>query len=182
MRKLIASEWISLDGVFDGDTMDQWFMPFDSDERQDYIRQSILTSDAMLFGRTTWEMLKGYWSGLKNDEMGIADKLNSMPKYVVSTTLKNADWNNSTIIKGDVVEEITKLKQQAGRQILISGSATLVKSLMKTDLIDEYQFLLQPIIVGTGKRFFRDGMPTTRLKLVKSRTFSHSVTLLTFGR
>jgi len=177
MRKLIASEWMTLDGVFDAGTMKEWFQPYDSVDRQAYIRENVLTSDAFLVGRVTYEMLASYWPKQKNNEEGIADKLNSAPKYVVSSTLNKAEWNNSTIIKENVVEEITKLKQQPGQNILIFGSATLVQSLMESDLIDEYRFLVHPIIMGSGKRFFKDGMVTTRLSPVKTTTLNQGVIL-----
>ena len=180
MRKLVVSEWVTLDGVFDADTMEQWFNPYHSDDKAEYIQETILASDAILLGRATYEMLAPYWSALKNNEMGIADRLNSAAKYVVSSTPLKAQWNNSTIIKEHVVEEITRLKQQPGQDILITGSATLVQSLMQTDLIDEYRFLVHPIIMGSGKRFFKDGMDTTRLKLVKTNTFSLGVVLLCY--
>lgn len=180
MRKLIVSEWVTLDGVFDADNMDQWWIPYDSIERQEYIKEGILASDAILLGGTTYEMLAPYWSAQKNDENGPAAKLNSVRKYVVSSSLKKAAWNNSTIIKGNIVEEIVKLKQQSGGDILILGSATLVQSLMETDLIDEYRFLVQPIIIVSGKRFFNHGMHMTRLKLVKTNTFSLGVVLLCY--
>src|SRR5258706_10375737 len=135
MRKLFASEWISLDGVFDANNMDKWFNPYDSPERQAYLQDVIASTDAILFGRTTYEMLAPYWSTLKNNEMGIAAKLNSAPKYVVSSTLKQADWNNTTIIKNKVGDAITKLKQQPGGEIHIKGSATPVQSMMGTGLI-----------------------------------------------
>jgi dihydrofolate reductase len=162
--------------------MEQWFNPYHSDDRAEYIKEVILASDAILLGRATYEMLAPYWSALRNNEMGIADRLNSVPKYVVSSTLKKAEWNNSTIIKDAkrVVEEITQLKQQPGQDILITGSATLVQSLRQTDLIDEYRFLVHPIIMGSGKRFFKDGMDTTRLELVKTKTFSLGVILLCY--
>jgi dihydrofolate reductase len=180
MRKLVVSEWVTLDGVLDADTMEQWNIPYHSDDRGEYIKEGILASDAILLGRVTYEMLAAYWPTLRNNEYGIADRLNSVPKYVVSSTLKKAEWNNSTIIKENVVEKITKLKQQPGQGIRITGSATLVQSLMETDLIDEYQFLVHPIIMGSGKRFFKDGMVTTRLKLVKTKTFSLGVILLCY--
>ncbi len=178
--KLVVSEWVTLDGVFDADTMDQWFNPYHSDDRAEYIKETILASDAILLGGVTYEMLAPYWSSLKNNEMGIAGRLNSAPKYVVSSTLKKAEWNNSTIIKENVVEEITKLKQQRGQDILITGSATLVQSLMGTDLIDEYRFLVHPIIMGSGKRFFKDGMVTTRLKLVSTKMYPLGVVVLSY--
>ena len=180
MRKIVASEWVTLDGVFDADTMEQWFIPYHSEDRGDYIKAGILACDALLLGRATYEMLAPYWSALRNNEMGIADKLNSVSKYVASSTLKKAEWNNSTIIKESVAEEITKLKQQPGQDILIFGSATLVQSLMEADLIDEYRFLVHPLIMGSGKRFFKDGMHTTNLKLVKTKTLGLGVILLCY--
>lgn len=181
MRKIIVSEWLSLDGVFDADKdkFEQWFLPYISKQRQEYIKEGILASDALLFGRTTYEMLAPHWSKMKNNEEGVADKLNSVTKYVVSTTLEKADWNNSTIIKENVVEEIAKLKKQPGQQIQIEGSATLVNSLMETNLIDEYCFLVHPIIVGSGKRFFKDESKV-RLKLIEAKTFDLGVMLLRY--
>jgi dihydrofolate reductase len=183
MRKLVVSEWMTLDGVFEADTMEQWFRPYDSDDRQEWIKQAILASDAFLFGRITYEMLAGYWPTVTDrdsKEIAIADRLNGAPKYVVSSTLKTGKWNNSTIIKKNVVEELATLKQQPGQDILIFGSATLVQSLMAADLIDEYRFLVHPIVMGSGKRPFKDGMPTTKLKLVETKTSSLGVTLLSY--
>jgi len=177
LRKLIVSEWVTLDGVFDADSMKEWFEPYDSSGRPEYIKENVLTSDAFLVGRVTYEMLASYWPNQKNNFAGIADRLNSAPKYVVSSTLKKAEWNNSTIIEDNVVEEITKLKQQPGQDILIFGSATLVQSLMEAGLVDEYRFLVHPIIMGSGKRFFRDEMVATKLKLVKTKTLNSGVIL-----
>src|SRR6187200_1426658 len=107
MRKLISTAWVSLDGVFDADTMDEWFLPFMSEEKQNSIRDLILASGAMVMGRTTYEMLAPYWSAKTNNEEGFADHLNSMPKYIVSTTLKDPTWNNSRLIKDKVVQKLT---------------------------------------------------------------------------
>ena len=183
MRKLIVSEWVTVDGVFDADTMGQWFRPYDSDDRQEWIKEGILASDTFLFGRITYEMLAGYWPTVKdrdNKEIEIADRLNGAPKYVVSSTLKTGKWNNSTIIKSNVVKQFAKLKQQPGQDILVFGSATLVQSVMESDLIDEYRLLVHPIIMGIGKRPFKDGLPTTKLQLVTTRTFSLGVTALCY--
>jgi len=182
MRKLVVSAWISLDGVFDADTMSQWYTPFDSEARQTYIREGILACDAILFGQTTYEMLAPCWSSLHNDEMGVAAKLNSAPKYVVSTSLKKADWNNTTIIGENVIAEITRLKEQPSREIQIEGSATLVQSLMEADPIDEYRLLVHPIIAGKGKRFFKPGMTTGCLTLVKTQPLDKGVLVLYYGR
>jgi dihydrofolate reductase len=180
MGELVVSEWVTLDGVFDADTMKEWFEPYHSDGRAEYIRDVILASGALLIGRTTYEMFAAYWPTQKNNEMGTADKLNSMPKHVVSLTLKKAEWNNSEIIKDDVVKEIARLKQRTRQHILMPGSTTLVQSLMGADLIDEYQILVHPIIMGSGKRFFKDGMATTKLKLVSTRTLDLGVSLFSY--
>jgi len=182
MRKLVVSTWITLDGVFDADTMAQWYTPFDSEARQTYIKEGILACDAILFGRTTYEMLAPYWSSLHDNEMGVAAKLNSAPKYVVSSKLKKADWNNTTIIGTDVIAEITRLKQEPGREIQIEGSALLVQSLVEADLIDEYRLLVHPIIAGKGKRFFLDGMTTGALTLVKTQPLDKGVLVLYYER
>lgn len=180
MRKLIVSVWMTLDGVLDADSMDVWFNPYHSEERAAYITKTVHGADALLLGRVTYEMLASYWPYQKNDDNGPASKLNSVPKYVVSSTLKKAEWKNSTIINESIVAEIAKLKQQPGKEIQIEGSPTLVQSLMPTGLIDEYKFLVHPIIMGSGKRFFKDGMGMTQLKLVESKTLSLGVVVLTY--
>ena len=170
MRKIVVKEWMTLDGVFDAETMEQWWNPYDSTERQQYILEQYSKGDVYLLGRTTYEMLWPFWSTQTNDE-GPGRILNRMKKYVVSTTLSTAPWEESTIITGNVVEAITKLKHQTGKDIIIDGSARLVQSLMGTDLIDEFRFLVLPIIMGRGRRF-SDGMPQTKLRLVESKTLS----------
>ncbi len=177
MRKLIVSEWMSLDGVFDADTMKDWFVPFDCDDRRKYIVATMDACDAILFGRTTYEMLAPYWAPLKNNEDGLADKINSVNKYVVSSNLKEATWNNTTIIKGSVPEEVAKLKQMPGNEIHIEGSATLVKSLMEANLVDEYRFLVHPVMMGSGKRFFMEGMHSKALILVKTEAMDKGIML-----
>jgi len=180
MRKLVVSAWISIDGVFDADTMPQWFSPFDSLSKNEYIRDSIVKADALLIGRTTYEMLASYWPLQLNDDNGPAGKINSMEKFVVSTTLEKPAWNNSTIINKNIIEEIRELKKQNGNEIQIPGSATLVQSLMKANLIDEYRFLVHPIIMGSGKRFFKDEMKTSGMKLILTQTFDKGVVLLCY--
>ena len=127
--------------------------------------------DAYLLGRVTYEMLWPGWSTQTTGD-GPGPILNRMHKYVVSTTLATAPWKESTIISENVVEEIATLKEQPGKDIIIDGSATLVQSLMGTGLIDEYRFLVQPFIMGRGRRFFPDGTPPTNLKLIESRSLS----------
>src|SRR4051812_48436810 len=180
MRKLVVSAWVSIDGVFDADTMPQWFFPFDSIERQQYITKGIMDCDAILFGRTTYEMLASFWPFQTNDDMGPAGKLNSVKKYVVSSKLKKTDWNNTTIINDNIVEEIKKMKAQKGTEIQIEGRATLVKSLMESNVIDEFRFLVNPIISGNGKRFFKDGMQINGLKLINTQTLDKGVIVLSY--
>jgi len=182
MRKLIVKEWITLDGVFDAQTMDKWNAPYHSDSRARCIIEEILGADAFLYGRTTYEMLAPYWSALKNNEMGVADKLNSAPKYVVSTTLEKADWNNSTVISSNVIEEVKKLKEQQGSYILLDGSATLAHSLIEAGLVDEYRFLVHPVIMGSGKKFFRADFPVSKLKLVHSEQLDLGVVQLIYEK
>lgn len=177
MRKVIVSEFLTLDGVME--SPEKWQSPYLSDDAVETIQAQILAYGAMLLGRVTYEEFAAYWPFQTNNEFGIADKLNSMPKFVVTSTLEKVEWNNSTLIKENMVEEITKLKQQPGGNIQITGSATLIQSLMQADLIDEYRLMVHPVVVGSGKRLFRDGSNTT-LKLVETQTFSSGVVLLCY--
>lgn len=182
MRKIISSAWVTLDGIFDADTMQDWFFPFNSHAKNEYIRNSIVNADALLVGRTTYEMLASYWPHQLNDDNGPASKINSMKKFVVSTKLEKADWNNSTIINKNIVEEVKKLKQQPGNEVQIPGSATLLQLLMKENLVDEFHLLIHPIIIGKGKRFFKEEMKTPGLKLVKTQPIDNGVILLCYQR
>ena len=179
MRKIIVSEFVTLDGVMEGS--ENWQPPYVSDDFGKEIVAPILEADAFLLGRVTYEAFAGYWPLQTNDEFGIADKLNSAPKYVVSSTLKKAGWNNSTLIKGNVVEEVAKLKQQPGPDgsIEIFGSATLVRSLLQAGLVDECRLFVHPIALGSGKRLFSAGN-NTLLKLIEAKTFSSGVVLLRY--
>jgi dihydrofolate reductase len=179
-RKLVVSEAVSLDDVFDAETMGQWAQPYYSDERDEVIRRMVLASDALLMGRATYDLQAWYWPNQKGDKYGIANHKNSIAKFVVTSTPLQAQWNNTTIIGGNVADEIAKLKQQPGKDILIEGSATLVAALAQAGLIDEYNLLVHPVIVGSGKRFFREGMGMTGLKLVKSKPISLGIVLLTY--
>src|SRR5579859_1508513 len=171
MRKLWVKAWLTFDGVFDAETMDDWWQKTNTPERMAYITAQYAQGDVYLMGRTTYEMLWPGWSTQTTGD-GPGPILNSMKKYVVSTTLETAPWKESTIIRANVVEAITKLKQQPGKDIIIDGSATLVHSLMGTDLIDEYRFLVVSYIMGRGRRFFPDGTPPTALRLVSSKMLS----------
>ena len=186
MRKLVVNTFMSLDGVMQspggpdedptgGFTLGGWAVNYFDDEMMEQMSES--GPYELLLGRGTYEIFAAHWPF---DEGPIADHLNSTRKHVASRTLRKVEWNNSTLIKGDVAQEVARLKQQPGQDIVIMGSATLVQSLMQVDLIDQYRFLVQPIIVGSGKRFFKDGMQSPSLKLVSSKTFDLGVVLLTY--
>jgi dihydrofolate reductase len=177
VRKIIVSEFLSLAGVMEAP--EEWQFPYLSEDMAEFIKADILALDAQLLGRVTYDIFAASWPAQTNNEFGIADKLNSMPKYVVSSTLKKGDWNPTTVISGNVVEAITRLKQQPGGSIGITGSATLVQSLMEADLIDEYQLQIYPIVLGKGRRLFKDGI-ANKLKLVESKTFNSGAIALTY--
>jgi dihydrofolate reductase len=177
MRKIVVGEFLSADGVME--TPETWQFPFQTEELGAITERQIHDADAFLLGRVTYEGFAGYWPTLTHNEFGVADKLNNAPKYVVSTTLQKADWNNSTQIKSNVFEEIRKLKQQPGGKIGIIGSATLVHSLLDAGLIDEIQVLVHPIVLGKGVRLFVDGYRSP-LKLADSKILSNGVVFLSY--
>ena len=185
MGKIVVSEFLTLDGVMEGPGNEEhfqrnkWSFQFPSKEGMKFAFDQLMASDALLLGRVTYEGFASAWPSIK-DEWGFADKMNSMPKFVVSTTLKQAEWNNSRVIRENVAEEVAALKQQTERDILIYGSADLVHSLMRYDLIDEYRLMVFPIVLGIGKHLFRDGSDATVLKLIEAETFSSGVVLLTY--
>jgi dihydrofolate reductase len=156
-----------------------WNFQFWSDEATTYKFDELFASDALLLGRVTYEGFAEAWPSI-TDDIGFADRMNGMPKFVVSTTLQEVPWNNSTLISGDVTEEVSRLKQQPGQDILVFGSATLVQSLMRDDLVDEYRLMVHPVVLGSGKRLFGEGSATTSLRLVDVKTFSSGIVVLTY--
>ncbi|MEA2584783.1 MAG: hypothetical protein QOF33_2868 [Thermomicrobiales bacterium] len=178
MRKIVAGLFISLDGVVE--SPDKWHFPYFNDEMGEAVGTQMAASDTMLLGRVTYQEFAGYWPHQSSADNEIADYMNDTPKVVVSTTLKTLEWQNSTLIKDNVVEELTRLKQQPGKNIGITGSATLVRSLLRDDLLDELRLLVHPIVVGSGKRLFEHEGAQTPLKLVESKTFSTGVLYLTY--
>lgn len=179
MGRIVISEWMSLDGVFDAELMGEWFNPFHSDGRGAWIRAGIDACESMLYGRATYQMLAPYWSAMKNNEMGVAAKLNGVRKYVVSSTLPKAEWENSVLIKADAVREIARFRAAAAGDMLLTGSATLAKALLEAGLVDEARMLIQPIILGKGRRFFLDGM-RSGLELTGTETLDLGVVALTY--
>lgn len=174
--KLIVTEFMTLDGVV-GEPQ-EWSFPYWSDETGKFKFEELQSTDAHLLGRITYQSFASAWPE-RTDEQGFAERMNSLPKYVVSTTLKKAEWNNSTIIKTNVVEEIAKLKKQPGGDILIAGSMTLIRTLMEHDLVDEYRLLVYPIVLGKGKRLFSDGVAAS-LQLTESKPMGSGVVLLRY--
>ncbi|OUJ75085.1 dihydrofolate reductase family protein [Hymenobacter crusticola] len=175
MRKVIVSEFLSLDGVMEEPL---WTFKYFNEEQATYKLNELRASDALLLGRVTYEGFATAWPDRK-DEQGFADRMNSLPKYVVSTTLQEAAWNNSHVIRTNVAEEVAQLKQQPGQNILVGGSGQLVQTLMQHDLIDEYRIMFFPVVIGQGKRLFRQGSMAT-LKLTDAQTFASGVTVLTY--
>ena len=177
MRKVIASLFVTLDGVMEAPN--QWAFQFGSEEQQRYKFDELFASDALLLGRVTYQGFAAAWPNMPGTgDYGI--RMNSLPKYVVSTTLPAVEWNNSRLIKNDLAGEVSKLKQQPGQNILIFGSGDLVHTLMQHDLIDEYQLMVFPVVVGSGKRLFRDGSEKKVLRLVATKTFTSGVVVLSY--
>jgi dihydrofolate reductase len=181
MRKVIASELVSLDGVVE--SPDKWHFPYFNDEMGEAISAAMAQADAMLLGRVTYEEFAAFWPSQESggDDQEITDYMNNTPKFVVSKTLgEPLEWNNSTLIKENVAEEVAQLKQQPGKDISITGSGTLVRSLLQEDLLDELRLMVHPIVVGSGKRLFEDRSDQKAMKLVDSKTFSTDVLYLTY--
>ncbi|TGE33205.1 dihydrofolate reductase family protein [Desulfosporosinus sp. Sb-LF] len=174
MRKVIVSMYLTLNGVMEDPA---WTTPYWNDEIAKFKFDELFSSDALLLGRVTYQGFAAAWPSM-TDEEGFADRMNSLPKFVVSKTLAEVMWN-ACLIKENVSEEVSKLKQQPGQDILIYGSGDLVDTLIQHDLIDEYRLLVYPIILGMGKRLFREGREMT-LRLLDTKTFSSGVVALIY--
>ncbi len=174
MRKVVVTEFVSLDGVMEEPA---WTFPYWNDEIAEFKGEESSASDALLLGRVTYEGFAAAWPESQDEG---ADYFNGVRKYVVSRTLEEPlEWNNSTLIKDDIAEQITNLKRQDGKDITVHGSATLVQTLMQHDLVDRYRLLVYPVVVGKGKRLFEEGIPAT-LKLLESQSFSSGVVALVY--
>lgn len=175
MRKVVVSEFLSLDGVMHEP---MWTFPYWNDQMAKFKQEELFSSDTLLLGRVTYDGFAQAWPG-RTDEEGYADRINNMPKYVVSTTLEKADWNNTSIIKDKVVDQIMKLKEQPGQNILVFGSGALIQTLIQHELIDEYRLQVYPLVLGKGQKLFLDGN-SLKLKLAESHTFTSGVTVLIY--
>jgi dihydrofolate reductase len=190
MRRLVVTEFLTADGVMDGPGSDAgaprqgWAFQFQRGEEGDRFKlEELMASDALLLGRITYEGFAAAWPG-RTDDVGFADKLNNMPKYVVSSTLTEPlEWNNSHLLKGDLVEAVTQLKQQDGGDLTVHGSARLVQALADNDLVDAYHLMVFPTILGAGKRLFADTREAMPLRLTEARPVGpDGVVLLIYER
>jgi dihydrofolate reductase len=184
MGRIVVTEFVSLDGVMEdpggaeGFRHAGWTFKIDRGEEGDKFKlDETLASEALLLGRRTYEGFAAAWPSVK-DEFG--DKLNSMPKYVVSSTLDEPAWNNSTVLKGDLVEEVSKLRDELDGDIVVHGSAQLVQTLLANDLVDELRLMVYPVVLGTGKRLFGDSSDMKRLQLEDTRKVGDGVLILTY--
>lgn len=177
--RLVATEYISLDGVFE--EPGHWSFPYFDEAAAQFKSDELNATDAQLLGRKTYEGFAKAWPTMEGTgDFGV--KMNTMPKYVVTSTLKQLEWSGSKPIDGNVEEEVRKLKAQPGRDLLLAGSGQLFRSLMRAGLIDLYRFMLHPIVVGKGKRLFTDEDPREELKLVDTKTFSKGIVVLEYER
>ena len=191
MGKLTLTTFVSLDGVMqapgapDEDRSGAfqqggWLVPYADADFAQFVDGWLAAADAFLLGRTTYELFAGYWPRVTDRADPVASRLNSLPKHVVSKTLGRVDWHNSTLVRGDVVKEIAALKGDYKRELQVHGSCGLAQTLMQHDLIDEYRLWLFPVVLGSGKRLFGQGVTPAALKLVASKTTGSGITVNTY--
>lgn len=184
MRELIVTENCTIDGVIEltGD----WFSPGDTDpdvDRSDVLatlREQRENADAVLLGRVTFEDMRGYWPHQTEDTTGISAYLNTVNKYVVSSTLTEPEWENTTVLSGELRSEIENLKASEGKDIVTTGSVSLVRSLIADGLVDEYRLFVYPVVVGEGRRLFEGATGVPKLRLVEERSFASGIVLLRY--
>jgi dihydrofolate reductase len=184
MRKLVVTENITLDGVIDAS--EGWFSPAGDDEvdQSDIIaalREQQENADAVLFGRVTFEEMRGYWPHQIDDATGVSEYLNQVSKYVVSRTMTDPRWERSTVLSGDLEDEVRRLKEEPGKDIVATGSIRLVHSLITAGLVDEYRLFTYPVVVGRGARLFEDATDVPRLALTGSQAFNSGVVLTRYA-
>jgi dihydrofolate reductase len=184
LGKIVVTAFVSLDGVMEdpGGAEDfkykGWSFEFDrGDEGEQFKLNETLASEALLLGRKTYEGFAEAWPSREGE---FADRFNSMPKYVVSSTLEEPTWTNTTVLDGDVVEEVTKLKQEVDGDIVVHGSAQLTQTLLEADLVDELRLMVFPVALGSGKRLFGETSDKKPLKLVDSKVVGDGVAILVY--
>ena len=184
MRKLVVTENVTLDGVIDAS--EGWFAPAGDDEvdRSDItkaLREQAGAADALLLGRVTFEEMRGYWPLQTDDETGVTEYLNNVSKYVVSSTMKDPAWERTTVLSGDLEENVRQLKGESGKDIVVTGSITLVHALIPSGLVDEYRLYVYPVVLGRGARLFEDATSIAKLELVDSLRFRSGVVLMSYS-
>lgn len=189
--KLVLQEFVTLDGVQQapgGPNEDRsggfehggWLVPYFDDDMGKIIDEWIAQADAFLLGRRTYEIFAGSWPNATDPNDPVANALNGLPKYVASRTLDRVDWNNSRLIEGDVAEGVAKLKALPGRELQVHGSGDFAQTLMDHDLVDEYRLMVYPVVLGAGRRLFRDGIVPHALKLIEAKTTASGITVQRF--
>ena len=184
MGRIVVTEFVSLDGVMEapggGESFRHGGWSFEinrGDEGDKFKLDETLSSEALLLGRVTYEGFAAAWPSREGE---FADKFNTMPKYVVSSTLEGPEWNNSTVLKGDVAEEVAKLRQEQDGDIVVHGSARLVQTLVEHDLVDEFRLMVFPVVLGSGKRLFGETSDKKALRLVNSKMVGDGVAILVY--
>ena len=184
MGRIVVTEFVSLDGVMQDPGGDSgwkhagWTFEIEQgEEGADFKLEEARNSEALLLGRVTYQGFAKAWPSVEGE---FGDKFNNMPKYVVSSTLEKGDWKNTTVLRGDVVKEVSKLRQKPGGDIVVHGSAQLVQTLLEHDLVDELRLMVFPVILGSGKRLFGDTTDKKTMRLIDSRTVGKGVTILVF--
>jgi dihydrofolate reductase len=186
--RIVVTEFVSLDGVVEDPGGSEnfkyggWSFEFDRGaEGNKFKLDETMGSEALLLGRVTYEGFAAAWPS-RSDEAGFADKFNSMPKYVVSSTLENPEWTNSTVLDGDVVESVTKLQEELDGDIVVHGSVQLAQTLLENDLVDELRLMVFPVVLGVGKRLFGETSDKKRLRLTDSKVVGDGVAILVYER
>jgi dihydrofolate reductase len=179
MRTLAITQNTTLDGSIE--MLGDWFDPqgqadVDNSDLIAEVHRQDSRADGLLVGRRTFEDLRGYWPNQTDDVTGVTDYLNRVQKYVVSSTMADPEWQNSTVLSGDPVEEVRRLKEQPGQDIVVTGSITLCHTLIEADLVDEYRLFVYPVIQGRGRRLFPEGYDRPRLALLESMSFRSGIT------
>ena len=177
MRKIVVSEFVSLDGVIENPA---WTFPFIGNEQNAYKFTELKAADALLLGRVTYEGFAAAWPGMAAETGEYGEMMNGYPKYVASKSLDTLAWN-ANLLGDDIAAELSALKGQPGRDILVFGSGKFLETLIRHDLVDEYRLMIYPIVVGQGRRLFGEGLDTTTLKLVDTQTFGTGVVVLTYA-
>jgi dihydrofolate reductase len=182
--RIVITEYVSLDGVMEAPGGGEdfrhagWTFEIDRGQEGDKFKlEETLEAEALLLGRVTYEGFAAAWPSMEGE---FADKFNSMPKYVVSSTLEEPEWNNSTVLEGDVVEEVSKLRRELDGDIVVHGSAQLVQTLLEHDLVDELRLMVFPVVLGTGKRLFGNTSDKKRLRLADSKMVGEGIAILIY--